>query len=141
MVSPSERVLRFEELRIQSSISKIAPKNNILTFLMVHLQPFPLEDFLVFDAGRYLFGIHPAGKPWYTLLPKDASEKVRSETEKLSAAEQHYRELFRSFLSYNSHKERGKQGICNEICSAEVPKNIWWNFGRFPPSWDLYLPR
>ena len=98
---------RFEELENTILYSKIAPKNNILTFLMVHFADrFPMEDFLVFDAGRYLFGIHPAGKPWYTLQGKDAWEKVRSETEKLSAAEQHYRELFRSFCHTIAIKER-----------------------------------
>ena len=89
---------RFEELENTILYSKIAPKNNILTFLMVHFADrFPMEDFLVFDAGRYLFGIHPAGKPWYTLQGKDAWERVQSETEKLSTEEMHYREHFRSF--------------------------------------------
>lgn len=98
---------RFEELENTILYSKIAPKNNILTFLMVHFADrFPMEDFLVFDAGRYLFGIHPAGKPWYTLQGKDAWEKVRSETEKLSTAELHYRELFRSFCHTIAIKER-----------------------------------
>ena len=98
---------RFEELENTILYSKIAPKNNILTFLMVHFADrFPMEDFLVFDAGRYLFGIHPAGKPWYTLQGKDAWERVQSETEKLSAAEQHYRELFRSFCHTIAIKER-----------------------------------
>ena len=98
---------RFEELENTILYSKIAPKNNILTFLMVHFADrFPMEDFLLFDAGRYLFGVHPAGRPWYTLQGKDAWERVQSKTEKLSAAELHYRELFRSFCHTIAIKER-----------------------------------
>ncbi len=74
---------------------------------MVHFADrFPMEDFLLFDAGRYLFGVHPAGRPWYTLQGKDAWERVQSETEKLSTAELHYRELFRSFCHTIAIKER-----------------------------------
>ena len=77
---------RFEELENTILYSKIAPKNNILTFLMVHFADrFPMEDFLLFDAGRYLFGVHPAGRPWYTLQGKDAWERVQSETGNFSA--------------------------------------------------------
>lgn len=98
---------RFEELENTILYSKIAPKNNILTFLMVHFADrFPMEDFLLFDAGRYLFGVHPAGRPWYTLQGKDAWERVQSKTEKLSTAELHYRELFRSFCHTIAIKER-----------------------------------
>jgi probable DNA metabolism protein len=100
-------IARFEELENTILYSKIAPKNNILTFLMVHFADrFPMEDFLLFDAGRYLFGVHPAGRPWYTLQGKDAWERVQSETEKLSTAELHYRELFRSFCHTIAIKER-----------------------------------
>ena len=68
---------RFEELENTILYSKIAPKNNILTFLMVHFADrFPMEDFLL------------------------------SETEKLSTAELHYRELFRSFCHTIAIKER-----------------------------------
>ena len=94
--------VRFEELENTILYSKIAPKNNILTFLMVHFADrFPMEDFLLFDAGRYLFGVHPAGRPWYTLQGKDTWERVQSKT-----AELHYRELFRSFCHTIAIKER-----------------------------------
>ncbi len=98
---------RFEELESEILYSKICPKNNILTFLMVHFADrFPMEDFLLFDAGRYLFGVHPAGRPWYILQGKDAWEKVRPETEKLTEAELRYRALFRSFCHTIAIKER-----------------------------------
>ena len=79
---------------------------------MVHFADrFPMEDFLLFDAGRYLFGVHPAGRPWYTLQGKDAWERVQSETEKLSTAELHYRELFRSFCHTIAIKERENRDL------------------------------
>ena len=98
---------RFEELESEILYAKICPKNNILTFLMVHFADrFPMEDFLLFDAGRYLFGVHPAGSPWYILQGRDVWEKVRPETERLTGAELKYRELFRSFCHTIAIKER-----------------------------------
>ena len=56
---------RFQELENGVLYSRIGPKNNILTFLMPHFSDrLPIENFVLCDDRRNLFGIHPAGKQW-----------------------------------------------------------------------------
>ena len=86
--------VRFQELERKVLYSAIGPKNNVLTFLMPHFADrLPTENFILFDEGRNLFGIHPAQKQWYLLQWEEA------ETPKLhlSEEEEQYQELFRRF--------------------------------------------
>ncbi len=54
--------VRFQELEGGVLFSRIAPKNNVLTFLMPHFADrFPMENFMLYDESRNLFGVHPAG--------------------------------------------------------------------------------
>ena len=87
--------VRFEELENGVLYSAVGPKNNLLTFLMPHFADrFPMEHFLIYDAERDFFGIHPAGRQWYLL----SGEQVSGELElKRSEQELQYRELFRHF--------------------------------------------
>ncbi|MDE6701424.1 MAG: TIGR03915 family putative DNA repair protein, partial [Acetatifactor sp.] len=60
--------VRFAELENGVLYSKIAPRSNILTFLMPHFADrFPEEDFILHDVGRDWFGVHPAGAQWFLL--------------------------------------------------------------------------
>ena len=88
--------VRFQELDNGVLFSKICPKNNLLTFLMEHFADrFPVENFVLYDANRNLFGIHPAQKQWYLLSNTEVLENTGKL--RLSAKELEYQELFRYF--------------------------------------------
>lgn len=97
--------VRFQEVQGDVLYSKIAPKNNMVSFLMPHFADrFPMENFMIYDEGRRLFGIHPAGKEWFLMQDKEAAFR---ETELvLSEKETEYQELFRYFCHKIAIKER-----------------------------------
>lgn len=96
--------VRFSELENGILYSRIAPKNNILTFLMPHFADrFPQENFMICDEKRKLFGIHPAGREWYLV---QAQELTREEELVFSEGEREYQELFKYFCSKIAIKER-----------------------------------
>lgn len=97
--------IRFSELENGILYTAIGPKNNVLTFLMPHFADrFPVENFMIYDEGRNLFGIHPAGKDWYLL--QDAQGSSVSDKLRYSEEELQYRELFRHFCTRIAIKER-----------------------------------
>lgn len=86
--------IRFQEVEQGFLYSSIGPKNNVLTFLMPHFADrFPMEHFLIYDAHRGIFGVHPAGKPWY-LVQSNELESIDFQS---SQAEMEYQQLFRHF--------------------------------------------
>lgn len=90
-----KQFLRFQELENGVLYSKIGPKNDVLIFIMPHFADrLPIENFLIYDEKRNLFGIHPAGKEWYLLRGEDADAPVQL---KYSEGEKCYQELFRQF--------------------------------------------
>ncbi len=97
--------VRFQELENGMLYSKIGPKNNILTFLMPHFSDrLPIENFVLYDERRNLFGIHPAGKQWILFCGEEGTGRGDSSgAEKrlgeigLSEKELQYQALFRSF--------------------------------------------
>ena len=101
--------VRFQELENGMLYSRIGPKNNILTFLMPHFADrLPIENFVMYDDRRGLFGIHPAGKQWVLYcgenerVPGDRTSNAGGLEGKLgklkiSEAELQYQELFREF--------------------------------------------
>lgn len=92
--------IRFEELENGILYSKIAPKNNIITFLMPHFADrFPGENFIIYDEGRKIFGIRPAGGEWYLQIG-DEPEILNSRDELL------YQTLFCHFVSHIAIKAR-----------------------------------
>ena len=91
---------RFQELENGVLYSRIGPKNNILTFLMPHFADrLPIENFVMYDDRRNLFGIHPAGKQWVLFCGEDGGTESEGRLSKLkfSEAELQYQELFRDF--------------------------------------------
>lgn len=115
---------RFQELENGVLYSRIGPKNNILTFLMPHFADrLSIENFVMYDDRRNLFGIHPAGRQWVLFCGEDngLSEAMDSGDRgfgakasgingaesndpedkfpklKFSAEELQYQELFRDF--------------------------------------------
>lgn len=86
--------VRFEELERKALYGVIAPKHNLLTFLMPHFADrLPMEHFLLYDEKRDLFGVHPAGREWYLLRGEEAVAPPLKRSER----EEQYQELFRQF--------------------------------------------
>ncbi len=97
--------VRFKELENGILYSRISPKNNILAFLMPHFADrFPMENFMLHDEGRKLFGVHPAGQEWYMM--QDEEFVMDEEKLKMSEGELAYQELFRYFCHKIAIKER-----------------------------------
>lgn len=95
--------VRFQELENGVLYSKIAPQCNVLTFLMPHFADrLPIENFVIYDAERSIFGIHPAGKQWYLLC----GEEERLLMPEPSEEELQYQELFKGFCHTITIKER-----------------------------------
>ena len=95
--------LRFEETRQGFLYATIGPKNNVITFLMPHFADrFPMEDFIVHDRVRGIYGVHPAGGQWYLASGQQPEEG----TFLPSAAEEQYQQLFRHFCSSIAIKDR-----------------------------------
>lgn len=95
--------VRFQELENRVLYSAIGPKNNVLTFLMPHFSDrLPMENFVIFDDKRNLFGIHPAGRQWYLLCGEEAVRPVL----RLSEEETRYQELFCRFCQTIAIRER-----------------------------------
>lgn len=102
-VSSFKEFIRFHELNNGVLYARIAPKNDVVSFLMPHFADrFPLENFMIYDVGRKLLGIRPAKSDWY--LIRDV--KVDDEQIELSATEEKYRELFCHFCHKIAIEER-----------------------------------
>lgn len=94
--------LRFQELENGILYAEIGPICNALTFLMPHFADrLPIENFVIHDDKRNLFGIHPAKKQWYLLSGDEEESELR-----FSEEEAEYQELFRHFCSTIAIKER-----------------------------------
>ncbi len=95
--------LRFQELENGMLYAKIGPKNNILTFLMPHFADrLPVENFVIYDDIRGIFGVHPARGQWYLMSPEEDEERELC----FSEQEMKYQELFRHFCKTIAIKER-----------------------------------
>ena len=96
--------IRFQELQQGILYSKIGAKCNVVSFLMPHFADrLPLENFIIYDEKRELYGVHPAGKDWY--LVSGIGRKADDELV-LSEKEEQYQELFTMFCRTIAIKER-----------------------------------
>lgn len=99
-----KQFLRFQELENGVLYSRIGPKNDVMVFLMPHFADrLSIENFMIYDEKRNLFGIHPAGKAWYLLRGEEADRPMQL---RYSAEETVYQELFRQFCHTITIKER-----------------------------------
>lgn len=96
--------IRFQELKEGILYSKIGAKCNVVPFVMPHFADrLPLENFMIYDENRELYGVHPAGKEWYLVSGvegREESELIMSEKE------EQYQELFTMFCHAVAIKER-----------------------------------
>ena len=101
--------LRFQEMENGVLFSRIGPKSDVLAFLMPHFADrLPIENFLIYDEKRNLFGIHPANRQWYLLRGEEADTPLRL---KYSEEELRYQELFRQFCKTITIKERKNEKL------------------------------
>ncbi len=96
--------IRFQELEQGILYSLIGPKNNVIPFIMPHFADrLATENFMIYDEGRGLFGVHPARGEWY--LVSDAA-RLSEEVLQKSHKEQQYQELFTLFHKTIAIRER-----------------------------------
>jgi probable DNA metabolism protein len=98
--------IRFRELDNGILYARTGPKNNILTFVMPHFADrLPMENFVIHDEVRGLYGLHPAQMDWYVVTE---AEGFRFNTKGLvySAEEIVYSELFTAFFHIIAIEER-----------------------------------
>ena len=120
-VGHQKQFLRFQELETGVLYSRIGPKNDVLAFIMPHFSDrLPVENFLIYDEKRNLFGIHPAKKHWVLLHGEEAEHPGIT----YSGEETFYQELFRQF--------------CNTI-TIEERKNIKLQKGMLPLRFREYM--
>lgn len=105
--------LRFEETAGGILFGEIGPKNNVVPFMMPHFADrFPKENFIIFDKGRKLYGIHQAGKPWFLAGMENGPEKQDLE---FSEEERQIQELFRYFCRKITIKERENEKLQRQM--------------------------
>ncbi|MCM1039320.1 MAG: TIGR03915 family putative DNA repair protein [Ruminococcus sp.] len=96
--------VRFRELAQGILYARIGPKCNVVSFLMPHFADrMPLEDFIIYDEIRHLYGVHPKKKAWYLV---SGQEEIPEDVLKVSDTEEAYEELFTMFCHTIAIKER-----------------------------------
>ena len=96
--------LRFRELENGVLFAKIAPKHNLLTFLVPHFADrFLNENFVIYDEHRNLAAIHPAYQEYVLLHGTEYDAEL---VHHFSKAEAVYAELFQLFCKTISIRER-----------------------------------
>lgn len=99
--------LRFNELDEGILYAVMKPQNDILVPLAEHFADrLPGENFIIFDEGRNLYAIHPAGKEWFLVDGKKDELIAENKELQMSAAEKYYQELFRHFCHSISIESR-----------------------------------
>lgn len=113
--------IRFQELTTQDPaqgsilFSRIGPKNNVVPFVMPHFADrLSIENFMVYDENRKLFGVHPARSEWYLV---SAGENFSLQEFTMSEREEAYQELFRSFHRTIGIKSRENRNLQRQMCA------------------------
>lgn len=120
-----EGFVRFQELENGTLCAKITPKNHILVFLMEHFSDrLPKENFMIYDAGRKMFGVHPSGKAWYLMQDEELSDAMAGGMERLSEQEKQYQELFRYFCHKIAIKERENLDLQKNMLPLRFRENM-----------------
>ena len=95
--------LRFQELENKALFARIGPYNDVVMYLMPHFADrFPQENFMIYDEGRNLLGVHPASGEWYLARGVKLDRSMLNDSDE----EKKYRELFRFFCHKIAIKER-----------------------------------
>lgn len=113
--------IRFQELAAVKGtgdsvlFTKIGPKNNVVPFVMPHFADrLSIENFMIYDEHRKLFGVHPAGEDWYLVT---ATADFSPGEPARSAKEQEYQELFCTFHRTIAIKSRENRKLQRQMCA------------------------
>lgn len=113
--------LRFQELvageREEPCVlfSRIGPKNNVIPFMMPHFADrLSIENFMIYDENRKLFGVHPAREMWYLV---SAGEDLAFKELTWSEKEERYQKLFRVFHKTIGIKSRENKALQRQMCA------------------------
>lgn len=113
--------IRFQELAAKEAgkntvlFSRIGPKNNVVPFVMPHFADrLSIENFMIYDENRKLFGVHPAGEEWFLVA---AGETFALQELALSEREEEYQELFRAFHRTIGIKSRENKKLQRQMCA------------------------
>lgn len=113
--------IRFQELAAERDskgsvlFSRIGPKNNVIPFVMPHFADrLSIENFMVYDENRKLFGVHPAKEEWYLV---SAGEAFILREFAWSEKEERYQDLFRAFHRTIGIKNRENRNLQRQMCA------------------------
>ena len=107
--------IRFQELEQGVLFSRIGPKNNVIPFVMPHFADrLCVENFMIYDENRELFGVHPAKEEWYLV---SARGDLMPEAFRWSSKEEEYQDLFRAFHETIGIKERENKRLQRQMCA------------------------
>lgn len=116
-----EGFLRFRELDNGALFAVIAPRNDLIPYLMEHFTDrLPMEHFAVYDEGRGYFGLHGAGKGWY--LASDAQLKALLGEIPYTDEEEEYEKLFKYFCQKIAIKERHNEQLQQQLMPLRFQK-------------------
>jgi len=115
--------LRFEELEDGILYGHITAKNHILTFLMPHFADrLPGENFVVYDAGHKVFGVHPKFQDWYMVSGAELGEEM--EERLFSTEEENYQNLFRHFCKSITIEARENPALQRNMLPLRFRKDM-----------------
>lgn len=114
--------VRFQELEQGVLFSRIGPKCNVVSFIMPHFADrLPLENFMIYDEHRDLYGVHPAGEEWYLV---SAPEEDVSDVFRMSEKEEQYQELFTMFCRTIAIKARKNLKLQQQMLPLRFRDNM-----------------
>lgn len=127
-----KEILRFEEVAGNVLCAKISPDSNVMISVMEHFSDrFPEENFLIYDDGRRICGVHQRGKKYYLMNDVDLDillDKWRENISMISCIEDDnkdgYTELWKIFFKSISIKERENYNLQRSHLPLKYRKHI-----------------
>lgn len=96
--------VRFQKIDSEVLISRINPKNNILTLIAPHFSDrLSMENWIIYDEKRKIAALHPANGNWMLVSGSEIEEEV---FHKAGSKENEIEDLWRVFFETIAIKER-----------------------------------
>lgn len=114
--------IRFNELDSKILLSKIKPKNNLLSMIAPHFADrLSGENWIIFDENREIAAIHKRLEGW--ILVEGIGEKIKS-LSKLSENELGYQSLWSTFFTSIAIKERANEKLQKQLLPLRYRENM-----------------
>lgn len=120
-------ILRFEEIAGNILCAKISPRANVMVSVMEHFSDrFPEENFIIYDDGRNICGIHERGKKYYLRENVDLDSLIERWNDGIMGidVEDKYAELWKLFFNSISIKERENYNLQRNNLPLRYRKHI-----------------